>query len=109
MFKRVNFGDSPPSRFMLSASKAPEGFSGESRAEAWIDGLPGCKTGRMIAVSEVKNTKASHIFETFPGDISEPVTGIHDLYIVFFGDSSNLFYLKSVWLEVTGAIQNRNF
>lgn len=76
----VDFGDGAKNLEISLASETDQGS-----IEVYVDGKPGEKDAVKIAVVPLKNTSGGDAYETVDTELTETVSGAHDVYFVFRG------------------------
>ncbi|AUG80548.1 Sugar hydrolase [Kitasatospora sp. MMS16-BH015] len=83
-YAAVDFGAGSPGQFQARlASGAPAGVSGA--VEVRLDSV----TGPKIAEVDLANTGGWQAWRTIPANVTASATGVHDLYLVFAGSSTD--------------------
>src|SRR5690606_30062772 len=88
-YANVNFQDGASAVNIRAASDTTGGT---------IELRTGSPTGSLIGTVEISNTGGWQTWQTFTGNVE--VTGVHDLYLVFAGDS-NHDLMNVNWFEFT--------
>ncbi|WP_433891554.1 beta-1,3-glucanase family protein [Streptomyces sp. CA-111067] len=93
-YASVDFGSSSPAQFTARlASGAPSGVSGAIQVR--VDGTAGTK----IAEIDFANNGGWQTWQTVPANITTPVTGVHDVYLVLAGSPSDFVNIN--WFRFT--------
>ncbi|MFF7361990.1 beta-1,3-glucanase family protein [Streptomyces sp. NPDC008125] len=93
-FSSVDFGSASPSQFKARiASGAPAGVSGAIKVR--LDST----TGTQIAEIDFSNNGGWQAWQTVPANVVASATGVHDVYLVFSGSSSDFVNLN--WFTFT--------
>lgn len=87
----ADFGEGATSIQMTLASETDKGS-----VEVYIDGKPGEEGAKKIATVALKKTSGIDGYETITANLSETVTGKHDVYFVFRGSE----YRVASWCMV---------
>jgi hypothetical protein len=94
-FSSVDFGSSSPNQFIARlASGAGSGISGAIQVRL------GSTTGTKIAEIDFANSGGWQTWRTVPANIVASATGVHDVYLVFSGSSSDFVNIN--WFTFTG-------
>ena len=86
-FSGFDFGTEGANVFSFNASSTTSGGTIELRS--------GSYTGTLLASVAITNTGAWSTYEDFEGNITTPITGVHDLYLVFKNGSGYLFNIDN--------------
>ncbi|MEU6170286.1 beta-1,3-glucanase family protein [Streptantibioticus parmotrematis] len=93
-YASVDFGSSSPNQFTARlASGAGSGVSGAIQVRL------GSTTGTKIAEIDFANNGGWQSWQTVPANIVAPATGVHDVYLVFAGSSSD--FVNVNWFAFT--------
>lgn len=76
----VHFAENTDSLKMTISSETKNGS-----IEVYIDGKPGEDTAVKVGEIALKNTSGNDVYETVTAPLSQPVSGVHDLYFVYRG------------------------
>lgn len=76
----VDFGEGAASIDVDLSSETDQGS-----IEVYIDGKPGEENAKKIAVATLKNTSGKDVYETVNTELTETVSGTHDVYFIFRG------------------------
>ncbi|MFE2375276.1 beta-1,3-glucanase family protein [Streptomyces sp. NPDC059398] len=93
-FSSLDFGSASPGQFRARiASGAAAGVSGAIQVRL------GSTTGTKIAEIDFANNGGWQAWQTVPANIVAPATGVHDVYLVFSGSTSDFVNLN--WFTFT--------
>lgn len=110
----VDFSDSPAETFTVSAACGkgtplteviedkdgntifnPEADTVSGTIELWID--YGTDTEKQIGSVEISDTGSTNTYRDFTTELTEGVTGVHDLYFIFKGDENSKLFNLDTW------------
>ena len=100
-YSNFDFGSEGTNVFSFSASSTTSGGTIELRS--------GSVTGTLLGSVNVSGTGNWSTYEDYEGNITEPVTGIHDLYLVFVGGSGYLFNVDNFIFSYDETLSNLNY
>ena len=100
-FSNFDFGSEGANALSFSASTTTAGGTIELRS--------GSITGTLLTSVDVSSTGDWSNYENFEGTISDPVTGVHDLYVVFTGGSGYLFNIDNFMFSYSETLSTSNF
>ena len=100
-FSGFDFGTEGANVFSFSASSTTSGGTIELRS--------GSYTGTLLASVDITNTGAWSTYEDFEGNITTPITGVHDLYLVFKNGSGYLFNIDNYMFSYNETLSSSNF
>lgn len=86
---QVELGVSAPKSIQLSAASASQG----GQIEVYADSIG----GKRIAVVSIPNTRGWEEWQHFEAPVTEPLTGVHDLYFVFKGQKGRRLFSLDYW------------
>ncbi len=93
-YSAIDFGSSSPSQFVARlASGAAAGISGAVQVRL------GSTTGTKIAEIDFANNGGWQAWQSVPANVTSAVTGVHDVYLVFSGSTSDFVNIN--WFTFT--------
>lgn len=99
---RVDFGTAAKSICVEAASTHDKGS-----IEVYLDGKPGEAKAKHIADLKLKQTSGEDVFVKLQTNLTENVTGEHDLYFVFRGSGYRMASWQFSALEVSGDTEKK--